>query len=199
MVKIKQDENSKGLKVGLNEVVGLERAVRIVLKPVQEFLKKEIYWDDCEFKQSEYRSRDGFIPYSDNCGGLELRVIIPKCHESDFQFLDFGDCEECQELFKKHADDKNDPKMCGRKGEDCSYDSEGYLDAKLRVWLKFEGLSEGVMSFYLVLSGGNNDAPYFRESRSALYFESEFKAKTLTEFKKKAKKHIAKLIKKMDG
>ncbi len=79
-----------------------------------------------------------------------------------------------------------------------SEDSDGHNDAKLRIWLKFEGISdEGVMKFYLVLSGGNRDAPYFREKYSTTVFESDFEAKSLAGFKKKAKSEIAKLIKAM--
>ena len=183
-------------KVGLNEVVGLKDAMTQVLIPVIDSLKNLIYWQDkIEFTSSEYTARDGFIPYASNCGGLELTLIIPKCEEYDFGFLEFGDCEECQNTTKLDRDGCTE--RCGYKGQDCSSESEGCLDAKLRIWLKFEGIDGGIMGFYLVMSGGNGDAPYFREKYSSTYFESEFTAKSIAEFKIKAKQHIAKLLKVM--
>jgi hypothetical protein len=166
-------------KVGINEVVGLKDAMARVVVPIVDHLKQGIYWDDgLGFEESEYRSRDGFMAYSHNCGGLELCTIIPKCEEYDFGFLEFGECDT--------PDDCVDNCVCSS--------DEGHLDAKLRVWLKFEGISDGVMSFYLVLSGGNGDAPYFREKYSATYFEESFEAKSLLEFETNARGAISRLI-----
>jgi len=174
-------------KVGVNEVKGLLPAMTLVVSPIVKHLKQSIYWDDnLGFEQSEYKSRDGFIPYSHNCGGLELCTVIPSCESYSFPFLEFGEWDGT------HYCDGKDKDNCN-----CSDDSDGHYDAKLRVWLKFEGIENGIMSFYLVLSGGNGDAPYFREKYSSTYFESSFEAKTLSEFKRLAKREIAKLIKAM--
>jgi hypothetical protein len=187
-------------KIGLDEINGLEKAMTDVLKPVLEHIQDRVYWDNpLKFEPSEYLSRDGFIPHRSNCGGMELVVIVPKCEEHDFSFLGFGDCGYCEELaVKNELNSHGEIAACGYGGQECSSDSEGHLDAKLRVWLKLEPLDEnGVMHFYLVLSGGNGDAPYFREKASSTYFESEFEAKSIAEFKRVAAKHIAKLIKVM--
>jgi hypothetical protein len=191
MTAIKVNQGNS-YKIGLDEIEGLKDAMAEVLKPLVDHLKDKIYWNDLELQSSEYKSRDGFSPYSHNCGGLDLTVVIPKCEEYDFSYLGFGECDECTA-----------ETQCGYNGQECGADGEGHLDAKLRVWLKFEGLEtdangeNGVMSFYLVLSGGNEDAPYFREKYSSTYFESDFQAASISSFKKKAAKHIAKLIKLM--
>jgi hypothetical protein len=173
-------------KIGVNEIEGLKDAMHGAMTPVLDLIKSKIYWnDDLELDDSEYKSRDGFIPYRSNCGGVELTLIIPKCEEYEFGFLEFGQC---------------DPEYCtchtGNNDQGCELDIDGHNDAKLRVWLKFEGIDDsGVMSFYLVLSGGNGDAPYFRESSSSTYFETEFTCKSIKSFKTKAKTAIAKLLK----
>jgi hypothetical protein len=174
-------------KTGVNEVEGLKDAMHRAMTPVLDLIKSKIYWDDdLELNDSEYRSRDGFIPYRHNCGGIELTLIIPKCEESEFGFLDFGQC---------------DPEYCschtGANDQGCELDIDGHNDAKLRVWLKFEGIENSVMSFYLVLSGGNGDAPYFREKHSSIYFETEFTCKSIKSFQTKAKTAVTKLLKAM--
>lgn len=184
MLKIKSPQFSFE-KIGLDEVEGLEKAMLDALQPIVDRLKKDIYWrDELGFESTEYRSLDGFIPYSSNCGGMELCEVIPKCEESSFSFLEFGECDEC-----------DGETQCGYEGMECGGDSEGHNDAKLRVWLKFEGIENGIMSFYLVLSGGNRDAPYFREKYSSTYFESEFQAGSIQAFKRIASKHVAELLK----
>lgn len=187
-------------KIGLDEVEGLQDAMAEVLKPVLERVKQDIYWnDDLKFEPVEYNHRDGFWASDSNCGGLEICQLIPKCEEYSFGFLEFGECEECNELCEKNILNKhNEIAQCGYEEQECASDSEGHLDAILRIWLKFEGIENGVMSFYLVMSGGNGDAPYFRVSGSSTYFESDFEAKTIAEFKREAKKHIKKLLKKMN-
>lgn len=178
-LNIKPDPNS--YKIGINEITGLEVTMRDVMAPVLSILKSNIYWnDDLNFEVNEYKSRDGFIPYSHNLGGIELNVIIPKCEESNFSFLDFDECDtpdECQ--------------------DECSCDSEGHLDSKLRIWFKLESVDQdtGEMQFYLYMGGGNADAPYFRNGREPTIFESEFSAKSLDDVKRKAKSHVNKLIK----
>lgn len=177
-------QNHNSYKIGLDEIYGLEQVMRHVLKPVLARLKDQIYWnDELDLEKLEYKSRDGFIAYSTNLGGLELSTIIPKCEEYNFQYINFGECDDAE---------------CDHDRE-CGCESEGHLDAKLRVMLKVESFDTktGECEFYLYLGGGNGDAPYFRTKSEETYFGSEFKAKTLTEFKTKAEKHIKKLLEKM--
>ena len=174
-------------KTGVNEVDGLKDAMHQAMTPILDLIKSKVYWNDSlELNDSEYKSRDGFIPHRHNCGGVELTLIIPKCEEYEFGFLEFGQC---------------DPEYCtchtGENDQGCELDIDGNNDAKLRVWLKFECIENGVMSFYLVLSGGNGDAPYFRETYSSTYFETEFNCKSLKSFETKAKTAISKLLKVM--
>lgn len=173
-VKIVQGDS---YKIGIKEVVGLETAMREAMVPLAEALKQKIYWSDIDLKDTEYKSRDGFIPYSDNCGGIQILEIVPKCEECEFDFISFGEC--------------NTPEDCK---DECMCSVEGHLDAKLRIWLKFEGIENGVMSFYLVVSGGNADAPYFREKYSSTIFEASFQTASLAMFKKKAARHVAKVL-----
>lgn len=193
MAKLKIDTDA--YKIGLDEIDGLQNAMTEVLAPVLEVIQDRVYWDKLAFEPSEYHSRDGFIPYASNCGGMELTVIVPKCESQEFDFLRFGECDTCQELFEEAMEEN--ALQCGYHGQECCSESEGHLDAKLRVWLKFEGLENGVMNFYLVLSGGNGDAPYFREYAAKTIYESQFQAATLASFKTKAVRHIKKLLKAM--
>lgn len=173
MLKIKKEYEFE--KTGMNEVVGLEKTLQKVLKPIQKALQDKIYWDTVSTRVTEYKSRDGFIAHSHNHGGLELCYIIPKCEEYSWNTIEFGEYETDQ---------------------DAENDNEGHYDAKIRIWLKFEGIDDaGYMQFYLVMSGGNNDAPYFREAHSGTYFGAEFKSKTLKGIDLVAKKHINKLLK----
>lgn len=176
-------------KIGVDEIAGLKDAMTQVVKPLVAALREHVYWDSSlDFESSEYKSRDGFIPHSHNCGGLELNLVIPQCEQSSFDYLEFGEHDE--------SCDYNKPDAQGHYDGNCSAGCEdGYLDAKLRIWLKFEGIENGVMSFYLVMSGGNNDAPYFREQYQPTLFEASFEAKTLAGLKRTAKKHINKLLK----
>jgi hypothetical protein len=175
--------DTESYKIGLNEIEGLKKTLREVVKPIQDALKNKIYWNECIFEESDYLGRDGFIPYSHNCGGLEFTAIIPKCEEYDFNFLEFGE----------HDEDCN----LNKKGEECTCgEHDGHLDAKLRVWLKFEGLDESnKLNFYLVLSGGNGDAPYFREKYSSTIFEADFTASSVKGVKRAASKHVKALLK----
>ncbi len=167
-------------KVGLDEVKGLKAELQSLIKPIVDSIQEGVYWGKVEVNESEYRARDGFIPYSSNCGGLEIVEIIPKSSESDFKFLEFGeyDCE-----------------LSGCKENSCECDSEGALDAKLRVWLKFEGIEDGAMQFYLYCGGGNGDAPYFRTNSEITVFEASFEAKSIAGIKRAASKHIKALLK----
>ena len=82
-------------KLGMNEVVGLEQAIREVFQPVVKHLQTKVYWNTLELEQVEYKSRDGFIPHSHNCGGLKLAFYIPKYEQHEFGFLEFDECEGC--------------------------------------------------------------------------------------------------------
>lgn len=174
-------------KTGIKEIQGLEAVMRKVMTPVLTEIKDRIYWnDDLALEDTEYKSRDGFIPYSHNCGGIEISLIIPKCESYEFDFLEYGECDEC-----------NGETQCGYNGQECAAESEGHLDAKLRVWFKFEGLENGEMSFYLYLGGGNGDAPYFRTKHEATIFETQFTAKTLKQVETKGTAAVKKLLKAM--
>jgi hypothetical protein len=175
-------------KVGINEVKGLKDVLKSLMAPVQTHIKNHIYWSDVDLTESEYTSRDGFIPHSHNCGGIEISEVIPKCEQYEFGFLEFGECDP--EYCECHKPDPN--------GE-CALDIDGHNDAKLRVWLKFEGINEqDEMEFYLYMGGGNGDAPYFRVNAEATIFEAQFTAKTLSELKRVGAKHINNLIKAME-
>jgi len=199
MSKLKITKEYPFSKVGVQEIGDLLPTMRKLVSPIQEVIKEHIYWNDCDFEESEYKSRDGFIPYSHNCGGLELTVVIPKSESYEFEHLvKFGECEDCQNSTEtnKHGDTK----LCGYAGVECGSESEGYLDAKLRIWFKFEGLNEdGEMEFYLYCGGGNDDAPYFRTKYEKDVFEASFTAKTIAGISKAAKPHIQKLVNKIKG
>jgi hypothetical protein len=173
MLKLKIDRSKD--KVGVNEVEGLLAAMKKVMEPVQSALQENIYWSDVEMTEAEYTGRDGFIPYSDNCGGVIISEVIPECESLNFDFLEFGESEE--------EDEEND----------------GQLDAALRIWLKFEGFDGGVMKFYLVMSGGNQDAPYFRLKYQPVIFETDFTAKSISGFKLRAAAAISSLIDFLNG
>lgn len=167
-------------KVGMNEVEGLKEVMQALMVPLQTRLKEDVYWNDCALEEAEYKGRDGFIPHSHNCGGFQINVVIPKCEEYDFSYLEFGECDD-EECIKNHD-------------SHCSYEEEGHLDASLEIWLKFEGINEetGELKFYLVLSGGDHDAPYFRNT--PVIFETEFSAKTLAGVKLFGERKIKKLM-----
>lgn len=172
-------------KVGINEVKGLKAVMLDLMKPVQVWLTNSIYWSECKPCESEYKSRDGFIPYSHNCGGIEFSEIIPSCEEYNFSFLEFGQCDP--EYCDCHKPDSS--------GE-CSLDIDGHKDAKLRVWLKFEGINDqGEMEFYLYLGGGNGDAPYFRTKYEATIYETSFTVKSLAGLKRRGAAEIQKMLK----
>lgn len=178
-MKLKINREYSFSKIGIDEVDGLKCAMKDVMQPILDAVNEHIYWTKAEFNESEYKSRDGFIPYSDNCGGIEITTVIPSCERDNFEYLVFGECDD---------------EECDHEQE-CVVECEGRLDAKLRVWLKFEGLNEqNKMQFYLYLGGGNGDEPYFRTKYEATVFESEFQAKTIAEFKREAKKHVTKLL-----
>lgn len=180
------EQASQSYKIGVDEIVGLSEAIFAALLPVKNQLKTMIYWDDLKMTPVEYKRRDGFIPHSHNCGGLELGVILPKCEEYEFDHLvDFGDHDDDCELMTK--------------GEECSCgEQDGHLDAFLRIRLKFEGIQkDGSLQFYLFAEGGNHDAPYFRNTPTV--FEAEFSAKSVAGVKRAASKSVAKLIKLIKG
>jgi hypothetical protein len=179
---VKLTENaSRSYKIGVDEIEGLKAALIEAISPVRSALKSKIYWQDqIEIDDLEYKSREGFVPYSHNFGGVEIGLIIPECESCEFSFLEFGE-----------------PEINEETGE--PYENEGELDAYLRVIIKFEGFDDdGWMIFYVNVSGGNSDAPYFRVSHLPDLFEAEFRCKTVDGIKRasnKAIKGILKLIK----
>lgn len=181
-------EMNGSYKLGMNEVVGLKGAMATVFKPVQDVLKEKVYWDNCELDEVEYKGRDGFIPHSHNRGGLMIGIHVPKCESYEFDFLEFGECEDC--------DYSKEDGLCGYKGQECASESEGHLDAYLRIWFKFEGIDdEGNLQFYINACGGNGDAPYFRVEHLTDLFEASFTCKSLAGLKRAASKHIKALVK----
>lgn len=183
-------------KLGMNEVEGLREAIAESFKPVRDALREKVYWgDQLKFENVEYKSRDGFIPYSHNCGGLAIDLIIPKCEEYSFGFIEFGECDGCSDDNEScTGDDSKYPEYSGQ----CRYESEGYLDARLRIWFKFEGINEdGELEFYLNASGGNYDAPYFRSIPTV--FEASFTCKSVKGLKRAAAKHVKALVAMIEG
>lgn len=177
-------------KVGINEIVGLKKEMIKVFKPIVDKIKSKVYWDDCEIEYAEYTPRPGFIPYSHNHGGLILDIIIPKWESYQFSFLDFGSCDGCNEACTFCLADLSH----GHK--ECISESEGHLDAKLRIFFKFEGFDEkGKLNFFINVCGGNDDAPYFRLNNLTELFEAEFSCKNIKDLSRSATKHINKLLK----
>lgn len=165
-------------KIGVDEVAGLMDELKRVMSPIRDALNEKAYWAEIDFDSLEYKSRDGFIPYSHNCGGVELGLQVPECESLDWGFLEFG------ELTEEYLRD------------DEPWENEGELDAYLRIILKFEGFDDaGNMQFYLNVSGGNNDAPYFRTAEMPDLFEAEFTCKKIEHIKMKARPYIRKILK----
>lgn len=166
--------NKDSYKIGVDEIEGMKEAMRDVLQVFVKALPKEIA-EIGHFDEAEYKSRPGFIPNSNNKGSIEWYAIVPKCYEySAPKLLEFGECDGSQDC-----------------DNDCICYNDGLLDAKLRVWLKYEGGN----AFYLVMSGGNGDAPYFREKDQPVLFEKEFTANSLEELKTKGKEAVREMIK----
>lgn len=179
-------------KLGMHEVVGLREVLTEVFQPIVDSVKARAYWNECEVEDAEYKSRDGFIANSDNRGGLILDLVIPKCEGYEFDFLEFGECDGCNHDCSACTAD--DP----ASGGECMSEVDGHLDARLRIWLKFEGINDaGEMEFYLNACGGNGDAPYFRINNLPDLFEASFTATTLKGVKRAAAKHVRKLLKVM--
>lgn len=176
---LREIENHNSYKVGMDEIEGLREAMTNIMAPIQEALKKNIYWSHVTLDDAEYKSRDGFIANSHNCGGLTITEVIPKCEEYSFNFLSFGECEseegECEEY--------------------CVCQDEGHLDASLRIWFKYEGQdSDGEHQFCFLVFGGNGDAPYFRTKYSEDYYEGEFTCNSLDDLRRKSQKHVEAII-----
>lgn len=188
LIKIKEDPNSH--KIGMDEIVGLKIAMTNIIKPIQDLINNKIYWGPFKFEPSEYKSRSGFIPYSHNCGGLDLTIIIPKCEEYSWDFLEFGEWDG------EHYCDGTDKENC-----ECPVDQDGEYDSKLRIWFKFEGYDRetGDLTFYLYLGGGNGDAPYYRTKYETDIFEASFTCKSVSGLKRAASGHIKELIKILGG
>lgn len=175
-------------KVGLNEVEGLKAVLKNLVRPLQKSLGHPIYWDEAvSFAENEYNSRDGFRAHSHNCGGYELKILLPSCERYSFPFVAFEECEDSE---------------CNCKLEDgdgsCPEEADGGLDSILRIWLKFEGINEnGVMSFYFYMGGGNADVPYFRSGREATIFGESFQATDLKQVRKTGGRIVRKMLKVM--
>jgi hypothetical protein len=178
MIELNENAN-ESYKVGVDEVKGLKAAMLEAMQPIKSFLADRMYWTDDgpKLREAEYKSRDGFIAHSHNCGGIQIFEVIPDCEQYDFSFLEFGECDT--------------PDECA---DECLCSCEGHLDASLQVFLKFEGIDSetGELGFYLILHGGNNDAPYFRSSTNI--FETEFTASSVADFKNKVRPRIQALI-----
>jgi hypothetical protein len=193
MNKLKIDRYSS-YKIGVSEVRGLEQTMRQALQPVLDLINDRVYWGPAEMELSEYKSRDGFISYNHNLGGIEISLIVPSCEADSFTCLEIQECDYCAE---SNAAKEGD--MCGYAGKECGSEADGHLDSKIRVWLKLEELNTdtGEMRFWLYLGGGNGDAPYFRTNYEQTYFEAEFTAKSLPGVLKAAKPHIKNLMAKL--
>lgn len=185
MIKIKKQYEFS--KVGIDEVVGLKDAMLKLIKPIESAIQEKAYWlkDNSIIENSEYKSRDGFIAHSHNCGGLEINEIIPEFEQDKFPFLEYGEWDGTHY-------DCEDPTDC-----ECMYAQDGEYDAKLRIWFKFEGYNPETneLNFYLYLGGGNGDAPYFRTKYEQTVFETEFSCKSIKGLNKASAKHIKKLLK----
>lgn len=182
-------------KTGVDEIEGLKEAMRDAFRPIVEELNSTFYWGMRPVRWVEYKSRDGFIPYKHNCGGIELFEVLPKCEEYSFPFVEFGECDECGDA-ERYPDGDH---LCGDKGSYCSAEGDGHLDAGFRIWFKFEGYNEdtGVLSFYLFAEGGNNDAPYFRKMPTL--FEASFECKSVKGLKRAATPHVRALVRFLGG
>ena len=170
-------------KIGVDEIEGLKAEMNKVFEPIVALLNDKIYWRNGDIvTEAEYKWRDGFIPHSDNCGGIQIRQVIPRCEEQEFSFLEFGETD-C-------AGNECDPDCC-------SCDDDGQLDSFLRVWFKFEGIQEdGSLKFYLYMGGGNQDAPYFRTEPTI--FEAEFSCKSVAGLKRASSNYIKLLLKELE-
>lgn len=177
-------------KTGMNEVAGLKEAITFAMAPILAVVNDKAYWGPYTLEEVEYLRRDGFIPRSHNCGGLEISVHVPVCEQYDFGFLEFGECDGCAEDGGCTGDDERYP----NDGGECGYETNGDLDAFFRIRLKFEGIQDdGSLKFYLFAEGGNNDAPYFRSLPTL--FESEFSCKSVAGLKRASSKAIKELLK----
>jgi len=173
------------IKTGVDEIEGLSQSLNKLMAPLTQAIKDKIYWnDDLAPTPIEYKARDGFIPYSHNLGGLQLQTVIPHCEQYEFGFLDFGQCDECGDI------------QCGYGGMECGAESEGHLDANLRIWIKFEGIqNDGSLQFYFMIGGGNGDAPYFRVQHEATIFEETLNVKSIEDLMRRGPAVVRKMLK----
>jgi hypothetical protein len=187
MRQLIQIDQGNSYKIGLDEVVGLKTAMLKLFKSIEKAIKQHVYWNEGSLiDEAEYKSRDGFIPHSHNCGGLQIWTVIPKCEEYNFGYLEFGEWDG------EHYSDCTEPDTC-----DCGTDSDGEYDASLRIWFKFEGYDKETrdLNFWLYLGGGNNDAPYFRTAHETTIFEASFSCKSIKGLERAASKHVKALLK----
>lgn len=188
-------EMNRSYKLGMNEVVGLREAMIKAFKPIVDALQEKTYWhENLKSEDAEYTSRDGFIANSDNRGGLIIDLVLPSCERMSFDHLvEFGECDGCNDDCSACTSQPNS------SGE-CMAEVENYLDARLRIWFKFEGVTDdGKLQFYINACGGNGDAPYFRIENLTDLFEASFTASSLEGIQRASAKHINKLTKLIRG
>ena len=180
-------------KIGMDEVMGLENMLNQVVKPLQDILLKKVYWmNEVNFNKREYKSRDGFSAYSHNCGGIEFREVIPECEASSFNFLEFGEVDS--DDIDGYSSMSDEEKEIARDKE--VDDSIGYFDSALLIGISFEGFNKkGQLQFYIYLSGGNGDAPYFRTKSLTDIFDASISAYTMVDAQKKLTLQINKILK----
>lgn len=180
-------------KLGVNEVVGLKEALTETIQPIVEVLKDKAYWADVTPSELEYNSRDGFIPHSHNKGGVEISFVVPSVEQYSFCFLEFGECDGCNEDCTKCTATEDGSR-------ECIAEIDGHLDALLRIIIMFEGINDdGKMEFYINVCGGNGDAPYFRLNHLSDLFEASFEASSVRGVKRAASKHIKAILKLIGG
>jgi hypothetical protein len=176
-------QSHESYEIGVDEIVGLKKAMAEVMLPVIQTIKDKAYWNDDVLSWAEYKRRDGFIPHPHNLGGLEIRLVVPDCEQYEFSFLEFGEWDG------EHVSDCTDHETC-----ECMYANDGEYDASLRVWLKLESIDDGTLKFWLYMGGGNGDAPYFRSKYETDIFEASFECKSVAGLKRAANKHVKALL-----
>jgi hypothetical protein len=182
-------DQGNSYKIGLDEIVGLKDVLNEVIKPLVDHLNEQQSWTSPDWFQvecAEYKSRDGFIPHSDNLGGLVVAAIIPECGQGDFPMCSFPE-------FEPSSDNLTDEEIDAERESD---GANGYLDSYLRIFLKLESIDPetGEMKFY-INACTCDEAPYFRLKYSSDLFESEFTVTSFKQLRTVGAKHINKLIK----
>lgn len=80
---------NESYKLGMNEVVGLRKAMIKAFKPVVGALQEKTYWhENLKPEDAEYISRYGFIANSDNRGGLIIDLKKDIAESEHNQLID---------------------------------------------------------------------------------------------------------------